>query len=108
MSPAETAIQADPKYVVPYVELSFLEVQGQRWKEVAAATETATKLDPFSYPQAFFLNAVANYNLKNMEVAGKARARRNRSTRGINSEGYAPSRDHSGAAAGFYRCGRAL
>jgi tetratricopeptide (TPR) repeat protein len=68
----QTAIQADPKFVVPYVELSFLESQGQHWKEVAAATETATKLDPFSYPQAYFLNAVANYNLKNMEAAEKS------------------------------------
>jgi len=68
----QSAIQADPKYVLPLVELSFLEMQAQRWKEVAAATEAATKLDPFSYPQEFFLNAVANYNLKNFDVAEKS------------------------------------
>jgi len=68
----ESAIQADPKYVAPYVELAMLEVQAQKWQEVADITEKAVKLDPFDYPQAHFYNAVANYNLKNVEAAEKS------------------------------------
>jgi regulator of sirC expression with transglutaminase-like and TPR domain len=35
-------------------------------------TERAVKLDPFDYPQEFFLNSVANYNLRNMDAAEKS------------------------------------
>jgi len=30
------------------------------------------ELDPFDYPQEFFLNSVANYNLRNMDAAEKS------------------------------------
>ena len=30
------------------------------------------KLDPFDYPQAFYYNSVANYNLQHFEVAEKS------------------------------------
>jgi regulator of sirC expression with transglutaminase-like and TPR domain len=44
-------------------------VQDQKWKEVVDTTDKAAKLDSFDYPQIFFFNAVANYNLQNMEAA---------------------------------------
>jgi tetratricopeptide (TPR) repeat protein len=66
------AIEADAKYVPPYIELSLIEVRGQEWQAVADTTATAVKLDPFGYPQAFFFNAIANYNLKNYEAAEKS------------------------------------
>jgi tetratricopeptide (TPR) repeat protein len=68
----DSAIKADPKYVAPYLEIALLEVQAQKWKEAAEITETAVKIDPFDYPQAHFYNAVANYNLKNVEAAEKS------------------------------------
>jgi tetratricopeptide (TPR) repeat protein len=68
----ETAIKSDPKYVAPYLEVASFAVQAANWQEVADLTATATKLNPFDYPQAFFYNAVANYNLKNLEQAEKS------------------------------------
>ena len=59
----ERSINADPKYVPPYVEISVLELRAHRWKELADSSEKAVRLDPFNYPQAFFYNAVAHYNL---------------------------------------------
>jgi tetratricopeptide (TPR) repeat protein len=68
----ESAVQADPKFVAPYIELALIEVQAQKWQEVADITAKAVRLDPFDYPQAHFYNAVANYNLKNVEAAEKS------------------------------------
>jgi cytochrome c-type biogenesis protein CcmH/NrfG len=68
----ETAIQSDPKYVEPYLQIALLASKNMQWKEVADLTARAIKLDAFDYPQAFFFNAVANYNLKNLDAAEKS------------------------------------
>jgi tetratricopeptide (TPR) repeat protein len=65
----DQSIQADSKYVPPYMEIAQLQMRAREWQQLADTTEKATKLDPFSYPQAFFYNAVANYNLHHGEVA---------------------------------------
>jgi tetratricopeptide (TPR) repeat protein len=67
----QEAIKADPKFVLPYVALSVLEVDAKRWEQVADITEKTLKLDPFDYPQAYFYNSVAHFNLRNMEAAEK-------------------------------------
>jgi tetratricopeptide (TPR) repeat protein len=69
------SIAADPKFVVPYVEISALEYRARRWQELADTSEKAASLDPFHYPQAFFLNAVANYNLHNIDRAEESARR---------------------------------
>jgi len=71
----DQAIQADPKYVVPYVEMSLLELRARHWKEVADTSEKALRLDPFSYPQAYFFNAVAHYNLHEVAAAEESARR---------------------------------
>jgi tetratricopeptide (TPR) repeat protein len=63
------AISADAKFVVPYVEIAALEYRARRWQELADTSEKAVALDAFHYPQIFFLNAVANYNLHNIDRA---------------------------------------
>jgi superkiller protein 3 len=68
----EKVIEADPKYVNPYLDLSMIAAKSQNWQEVADLTAKMVKLDPFSFPQAFFFNSVANYNLKNIDVAEKS------------------------------------
>ena len=65
----EAALKADPKYMVPYLELAMIEVTAQKWQELADITARAMKLDSFDYPQAYLLNALANYNLQNLGVA---------------------------------------
>jgi tetratricopeptide (TPR) repeat protein len=65
----DAAVTADPKYVVPYIEIAVLDMRAQSWKELVEVTDKAMKLDPFDYPQVFYYNAVANYYLKNFDVA---------------------------------------
>lgn len=71
----DAAIQADSRFVSPYVEVSLLELQAQRWQELADVSDKAVRLDSFSFPQAFFFNAVANYNLHHVEAAEQSARR---------------------------------
>ena len=66
------ALKADPKFVPAYVAMADLDIQAKKWKEVAEITDRASKLDVFDYPQVYFFNAVANYNLKNVDAAEKS------------------------------------
>lgn len=68
----DAALKADPKFVNPYIELSLIALQAHKWDELADVTNRAVQLDPFDYPQAFFFNAVANYNLQNIDAAEKS------------------------------------
>src|SRR5262249_10453205 len=63
---------ADPKFINPYLQLSGLAVRERNWKDLSDQTERVIKLDPFDYPQAYFYNSVANYNLKNYDAAEKS------------------------------------
>jgi len=63
------AVAADPKFTGPYMQLTVLALHEKNWQEVAELTDRVVKLDPFTYPNAFFYSAVANYNLRRMEVA---------------------------------------
>ncbi len=68
----DEAIKADPKFVLPYLEIAVLEIRAQHWKETAEVTDKVIKLDSFNYPQAFFLNAVARYNMQDVQGAEKS------------------------------------
>jgi len=68
----DQAIKADPKFVLPYLQISILELQAKRWQELADITDKTIHLDAFDYPQAFFFNSVANFNLHNLEAAEKS------------------------------------
>jgi tetratricopeptide (TPR) repeat protein len=66
------ALAADSHFVVPYTELAQIAVQEKRWQEVAETTGQLLQLDPVSFPQYWFLNSAANYNLKKVDQAEKA------------------------------------
>jgi tetratricopeptide (TPR) repeat protein len=68
----DQASECDPKFVQPYLQLSILDLQAARWQGLADVTDRLVKLDPFDYPQAFYFNSVANYNLHNMDAAEKS------------------------------------
>ena len=68
----EAAAKAEPRWPEPYLHLALLAVRSENWKEVADVTDRVLQLDSFEYPQAFFFNAVANYNLKHPELAEKS------------------------------------
>jgi tetratricopeptide (TPR) repeat protein len=68
----DKALECDPKFVQPYLQISIMEMRAQKWRAVVEVTGKLVKLDPFAYPEAFFFNSVANYNLQNMEAAEKS------------------------------------
>ena len=68
----DKASECDPKFVKPYLQISILDLQASRWRSLAEVTDKLVKLDPFDYPQAFFFNSVANFNLQNFGAAEKS------------------------------------
>lgn len=66
------AISADAKYVNPYDRLAGISVREGKWQDVKATTDRLLSLDPVNFPDAWFYNAVANYQLKNFEAAEKS------------------------------------
>jgi tetratricopeptide (TPR) repeat protein len=68
----QSAMDSDPKFVGPYLEMAIIGWKGEKWQEVADLTSKVIKLDSFDYPQAHFLNALSNYYLKNMDDAEKS------------------------------------
>ena len=68
----QTAIQADPKYVGPYLSASAIQSVKKQWPQLAETTGALLRLDPFDYPQAYYMNALANYNLGNIDGAEKS------------------------------------
>ena len=41
----------------------------QNWRAMADVTATVIKLDPYSYPAAYLLNAIGNMRIGNQEKA---------------------------------------
>ena len=68
----DTALQHDPKFVKPYLQITLLTFQAQRWPQLVEVTERLIQLDAFDYPQAYFFNAVAHFSMQNMEAAEKS------------------------------------
>jgi len=69
------ALEADPRFVAPYFPLAQLAAQRKKWQEVVEFTQRGLEMDPLSHPEGYFYNAVAQYNLGNLEEAEKAARR---------------------------------
>jgi len=67
----QKAIDADPKYVPPYLDLAVLTAGSGKWDVVAGLTAKAIAADSTHFPEAFFVNAIANLNLGNAAQAEK-------------------------------------
>lgn len=103
------AIAADDRFVRPYVQLAGIASREQKWQETADLSRRALELNPFAFPNAYLMNAMANYHLKNFDAA-EASARK---VRLFDTEFRLPvahlllgtlllqKRDYSGAAEGF-------
>jgi tetratricopeptide (TPR) repeat protein len=65
------AMESDPKLVAPYMELGLLAARDANWQESARYLDRAVELDPFDFPQAWYADAVANFNLKKYDAAEK-------------------------------------
>jgi len=66
------ATTADNKFLPPYLSLALLAGEAENWTEVVNHTGYILDHDPLNYPDAYFYNSVANYNLKKMADAEKA------------------------------------
>ena len=68
----QKALEADAKFLKPYEQLSRIQMHDQKWQDARDTTSRLVHLDPYDYPEAWYFNAVANYELKNYEAAEKA------------------------------------
>jgi Tetratricopeptide repeat len=68
----EQSIQADPKYVNPYRGLAELDAQQKQWQALVNDTNQLLALNPVSFPDAWLLNAVGNYYLRDFPNAEKS------------------------------------
>ena len=66
------ALAADSKYLKPYRQLAGIAMREQKWQEAKDATARLVSLDPIDFPDAWYYNAVANYELKNYDAAEKS------------------------------------
>jgi len=63
------ALAADARFVSPYLTLALLSARDKNWQNVADETSRLVQLNPVDFPQAFFYNSVANYNLGKFDAA---------------------------------------
>jgi tetratricopeptide (TPR) repeat protein len=66
------AVQADGLYVRPYLRLARLSANERDWQSAVDLSSKALELDPVAFPEAYYLKALALYNLKDMEAAEKS------------------------------------
>jgi tetratricopeptide (TPR) repeat protein len=63
------ALQVDQKLVTPYMGLSEIAMREGHWQELVDASGKLLELEPASYPQFWFFNAIGYYNLHNFDKA---------------------------------------
>jgi tetratricopeptide (TPR) repeat protein len=68
----EQSIAADSRYTNPYRGLAELELQQKQWPALVTVTGQLLALDPVSFPDAWFRNALGNYFLSNFVAAEKS------------------------------------
>ena len=67
----QRAIEADPEFVSPYIELAMLEGDSDQWVEVSRLSDRILELNPY-IGQAHYFSAVANFNLGKIDLAAKS------------------------------------
>ncbi|WP_321473553.1 tetratricopeptide repeat protein [uncultured Paludibaculum sp.] len=68
----EQSISADGKFVKPHLQMMQLSLGSRNWQLIADRSDDVLKLDPYTYSQAWFVNAAAKYNLKKLDEAEKS------------------------------------
>jgi len=66
------ALDADAKYVNPYLELASIDMREQKWQDAADISDRVMHLNPVDFPQAYYFNAFANFNLQKFDLAEKS------------------------------------
>jgi tetratricopeptide (TPR) repeat protein len=68
----EQALLADSKYINPYRGLAQMAAAAKQWPVVIENTDKLLALNPINFPDAWLLNAVANFFLNNVDAAEKS------------------------------------
>ena len=63
------SLKADSKFVTPYAQLAKLAATEKDWPRTVEYSEKLIKLNPYFSPEIYFYSAVANLNLKHLDVA---------------------------------------
>jgi Tfp pilus assembly protein PilF len=67
----QQSINADPQYVNPYFGMAQIAARQQKWPDTLRLCDQVTKLDPLAFPDIYFFNAVASYNLGKVDQSEK-------------------------------------
>ncbi len=67
----EAAAKAEPRWPDPFMRLALMAVKAHDWREVVSTTDHVLHLSTWEYPQAYFFNGAANFNMHHYEVAEK-------------------------------------
>jgi tetratricopeptide (TPR) repeat protein len=68
----EQSVGCDAKFVNPHLQLLQLAVNGRDWSQIAERSDIVLRLNPFNYPQIWYMNGAANYNLKKLDAAERS------------------------------------
>jgi tetratricopeptide (TPR) repeat protein len=71
----QQSLAADPKYINPYRGLTQLAQRERNWRELSEASEKLLALNPVSFPEAWFSNAISQYGQGNLVAAEKSARR---------------------------------
>ncbi len=66
------ALAADPKFMLPYFHLAVMAAGQRDWPQVAELTDKALALDAYEYPAVYYYNAVAYFEMHNLDKAEKS------------------------------------
>jgi tetratricopeptide (TPR) repeat protein len=68
----ERALESDPKYLKTYLQSARLALEEGRMQDALETTGRAMEQHPIEFPGIYFFNAVAHFNLKQMDEAEKS------------------------------------
>jgi len=63
------ALESDKSLIKPYIRLAQLSAMEGKWTDAETYSSEALKLNSHDYPQAYFFNALAKYNLNDLDGA---------------------------------------
>lgn len=66
------AIRADSGYAKPYERLCLLDVKEHLWEQAAETSGKVLGLDPIDFPEAYYVNALANYQAHHLTAAERS------------------------------------
>jgi len=68
----EKSVAADSNYLHPCERLYLLDLKESKWQDAAEASDRVLRLNPYSFPSAYYVNAVANLQLHRLDAAEKS------------------------------------